>query len=83
MFADLIINIEEGLLDGTFHCRVPSDLRPSLRIGYPVEEVRCQFKEDPGILEGAPKPDYTRSVEISTLSAQKEMIVPSVLAFLA
>ncbi len=50
--------------------------------GGMVEEVRRQFKEDPGILEGTSKPDYARCVEISTLSAQKEMIAPSVLALL-
>ncbi|MDR2982025.1 MAG: sodium-translocating pyrophosphatase [Puniceicoccales bacterium] len=45
-----------------------------------VEEVRRQFKEKPGILEGKDKPDYARCVEISTAGAQKEMIVPSMLA---
>lgn len=45
-----------------------------------VEEVRRQFKEKKGILEGTEKPDYSRCVEISTESALKEMIIPGVLA---
>ncbi len=45
-----------------------------------VEEVRRQFQEDPGILEGTSKPDYARCVAISTTSAQREMIAPSILA---
>ena len=48
--------------------------------GGMVEEVRRQFKEFPGILLGTQRPDYARCVEISTLSAQREMIKPSVLA---
>ena len=47
-----------------------------------VEEVRRQFRENPGILEGTTRPDYARCVEISTLSAQKEMVAPSVLALI-
>jgi K(+)-stimulated pyrophosphate-energized sodium pump len=47
--------------------------------GAMVQEVRRQFKEKPGILEGTDKPDYARCVEISTVGAQKEMIAPSVL----
>ncbi|MBR3454995.1 MAG: sodium-translocating pyrophosphatase [Bacteroidaceae bacterium] len=47
-----------------------------------VEEVRRQFREIKGILEGKGTPDYSRCVEISTRSAQREMIVPSILAIL-
>lgn len=47
-----------------------------------VEEVRRQFREIKGILEGTGTPDYGRCVEISTLSAQKEMVFPSILAIL-
>ncbi len=50
--------------------------------GGMVEEVRRQFRESPGILEGTDRPDYARCVEISTAAAQKEMIAPSVLALI-
>lgn len=45
-----------------------------------VDEVRRQFKTIPGILEGTAEPDYARCVEISTRGAQKEMMVPSLVA---
>jgi len=48
--------------------------------GAMVEEVRRQFKEIPGIMEGKGKPDYARCVSISTKGAQREMILPSLLA---
>ena len=44
-----------------------------------VEEVRRQFREKPGIMDGSEKPDYKEPVRISTQAAQKEMILPSVL----
>lgn len=47
-----------------------------------VEEVRRQFKEKKGIMEGKTKPDYARCVEISTESALKEMLLPGVLAII-
>lgn len=45
-----------------------------------VDEVRRQFREMPGILEGTTQPDYGKCVEISTLGAQREMVVPSLVA---
>lgn len=48
--------------------------------GAMVEEVRRQFREIPGIMDGSGKPDYARCVAISTAGAQREMIIPSLLA---
>jgi inorganic pyrophosphatase/K(+)-stimulated pyrophosphate-energized sodium pump len=45
-----------------------------------VNEVRRQFKEKPGILEGTETPEYAKCVAISTAGAQREMIIPSMLA---
>jgi K(+)-stimulated pyrophosphate-energized sodium pump len=50
--------------------------------GDMVNEVRRQFREIPGIMDGSGKPDYARCVAISTKGAQREMIVPSLLAIL-
>lgn len=47
-----------------------------------VEEVRRQFREIKGILQGTALPDYGRCVEISTRGAQREMVLPAVLAIL-
>lgn len=50
--------------------------------GAMIDEVRRQFKEIPGIMEGKAEPEYARCVEISTGAALKEMIVPGVIAVL-
>ena len=48
-----------------------------------IEEVRRQFREIPGIMEGKSKPDYTKCVDISTKAALREMIIPGVMAVIA
>ena len=48
-----------------------------------INEVRRQFKENPGIMEGTVKPDYARCVDISTQAALKEMIVPGCIAIVS
>jgi len=50
--------------------------------GAMVNEVRRQFREIPGIMEGTGKPDYAECVSISTAGAQREMILPSSLAII-
>jgi K(+)-stimulated pyrophosphate-energized sodium pump len=49
---------------------------------YVINEVRRQFKENPGILQGTVKPDYARCVDIVTVGALKQMILPGAIAVL-
>jgi K(+)-stimulated pyrophosphate-energized sodium pump len=47
---------------------------------YVINEVRAQFREKPGILQGTVKPDYGRCVDIVTVGALKEMVLPGLIA---
>ena len=48
-----------------------------------VQEVRRQFKEIPGLMEGTAKPDSARCIDISTRAALREMILPGIIAIIA
>ena len=48
-----------------------------------IEEIRRQFKEIPGLMEGTAKPEYARCVDISTKAALREMVIPGLMAIIA
>ncbi|MBI5467142.1 MAG: sodium-translocating pyrophosphatase [Candidatus Kerfeldbacteria bacterium] len=48
--------------------------------GYIIEEVRRQFREKPGIMQGTEQPDYGRAVDITTRGALKQMVLPGIIA---
>ncbi|MDP4224073.1 MAG: sodium-translocating pyrophosphatase [Bacteroidota bacterium] len=50
--------------------------------GRMVDEVRRQFREIPGIMDGTGKPEYAKCVEIATRGAQKEMVIPALMAII-
>ncbi|NMA61165.1 MAG: sodium-translocating pyrophosphatase [Firmicutes bacterium] len=85
-FSVLNTNVLAGLLLGSMLPFVFSAMtmtavgRTAQRI---VEEVRRQFREIAGLLEGSAKPDYALCVDICTQAALKEMVVPSVIAVLS
>ncbi|MFH1421318.1 MAG: sodium-translocating pyrophosphatase, partial [Planctomycetota bacterium] len=78
----VLVGLFIGAMLAFFFCAL-SMMAVGRAAGKMVEEVRRQFREKPGILEGTDKPDYASCVDISTKEAQKEMLFPSLLAIIA
>jgi len=79
-------NVVIGLLIGgmlTFIFSALTMSSVSKAANHMIEEVRRQFREIPGLLEGKAKPDYTKCVSISTNAALRQMIVPAIIAIVA
>ena len=82
----LSVKVLLGLLIGALLPFVFSSLtmqavgRAAMRM---IEEVRRQFREIPGIMDGTGRPDYARAVDISTSGALREMVLPGLLAIIA
>ncbi len=74
LFLGAVVPLWAGAMTMTSVGKAASDM---------VTEIRRQFKEIPGLLEGTGKPDTTRCVEISTKAALREMIMPGLLAVIA
>jgi len=74
LFIGAVVPLWAGAMTMTSVGKAASDM---------VTEIRRQFKEIPGLLEGTGKPDTTRCVEISTQAALREMIMPGLLAVVA
>lgn len=83
--VDLVTNVRiiPGLLIGgtlPFLFSALTMMAVGKTAGSIIEEVRRQFREIPGLLEGKARPDYARCVDISTAAALREMIVPGLLS---
>lgn len=74
LFLGAVVPLWAGAMTMTSVGKAASDM---------VTEIRRQFKEIPGLLEGTGKPDTTRCVEISTKAALREMIMPGLIAVIA
>jgi K(+)-stimulated pyrophosphate-energized sodium pump len=75
VFVGLLIGAASPFLFSAFAINAVSRAASQL-----IEEVRAQFRNDPGIMEGTSKPNYARCVAIVTAAAQKELLAPGILA---